>query len=159
MNLLYLGFLFYQQCLDVLRDLLIQAVVLVDRVAFLHFLAWVVSYPFLDFVDQDFLLLFKLYYTAIEALFHLFNLLFGARGGLLRCKRLLWLQDYLRLLSTLRRAVSWRNVSLIAWRRTTLQLLVILHDLHVLDNGQALLDGLRRCRCHHHVILFQFLYE
>ena len=118
-----------------------------------------VTYPFLDFLDEDFLLLLKLQYAAVKALFHLLNLLFGARGGLLRSKGLLRLQDDLWLLSTLRRGISRRNVGLVAGRRATLQLLVSLNYLHVLDNGQALLDGLRRRGRHHHVILLQLLHE
>ena len=115
--------------------------------------------PFLDFLDEDFLLLLKVQYAAIEALFYLLNLLFGARGGLLRRKGLLRLQDYLRLLSTLRGGISRRNVGLIARRGATLQLLISLNYLHVLDDGQALLDGLGRRGRHHHVILLQLFHE
>ena len=75
-----------------------------------------VSYPFLDFLDEDFLLLLKLQYAAVKALFHFLNLLLGARGGLLGREGLLRLQDDLWRLSTLRRAISRRNVGLIAGR-------------------------------------------
>ena len=75
-----------------------------------------VSYPFLDLLDEDFLLLLKLQYASVKALLHFFNLLFGARGGLLGREGLLRLQDDLWLLSTLCRGVRWRNVGLIAGR-------------------------------------------